>query len=210
MHFWRALSGHILADGGVQKGSLIIDLGCHRGGMLAMMIERFSPSKVVGIEPMTNARRIAKQRLDRYDAEVQLLDETAWSKILDQSASLVLSHEALQYIPDLHTTFHEVHRVLKPGGFAYMVLGCHTENPVWPTWKRELENLGHEVYDYAPIELMAFAAKVGLLPSVRPLRDSGWVYYDPNDSGSFKYPSIGALLDHHYKHKLLFRFERHS
>jgi SAM-dependent methyltransferase len=208
IHFWRALSGHVLADQAIEHGASILDVGSHQGGLLAMMIERFKPSRVIGIEPLTSARQIAERRLGRYDVDINLLDGDGWPRVADESMTLVLSHEVMQYISDVRAIMVEVHRVLAPGGFAYIVLGCHIENPLWPTWRRELEAMGHVVYDHAPLELMAAGAEAGLAPSVRPLRDSGWVHYDPTDSGAFTYPSMTALLDHHYKHKLLFRFER--
>lgn len=173
---------------------------------MALMIERFKPSRVIGIEPLTSARQIAERRLARYDVEIDLLD--GWSRVPDDSITLVLSHEVVQYISDLRALMAEVRRVLVPGGFAYVVLGCHVENPIWATWRRELEDMGHAVHDHAPLDLMAAGAERGLCPSVRPLRNSGWVHHDPTEPSPFAYPSVTTLLDHHYKHKLLFRFER--
>ncbi len=98
--------------------------------------------------------------------------------------------------------------MLKPGGFAYIVSGCHTENPLWSEWKQDLEQQGHIVYDYAPLDLIEAGAEAGLSPSIRPLRESGWVHYNPTDQDQFRYPSASLLLEHQFKHKLLFRFQR--
>ncbi len=207
VHFWRALAGHVQADRCILPGATVLDIGCHRGGLLELLYERLRPAKLIGLEPLVSARRAASQRLARYAAEVKLFGSEGWSDIPNAGVDLVLGHEVLQYIGDLSWLMFEIRRVLAPGGFAYLALGCHTENPLWVDWKRELEELGHTVYDHSPLELMAAGARVGLVPSVRPLRDTGWVYHDPSVSGSFSYPSVGALLEHQFRHKLLFRFE---
>ncbi|MEZ6018437.1 MAG: class I SAM-dependent methyltransferase [Planctomycetota bacterium] len=210
VHFWRALVGHVQADRSVSPGATLLDIGCHRGGLLELMLERLKPAKLIGLEPLTSARRVAFQRLARFTADVELLGSEDWSELPDACVDLVVGHEVLQYISDAAGVMTEIRRVLAPGRFAYLILGCHTENPLWADWKRELEALGHEVFDHAPLDLMAAGVRAGLTPSVRPLRDSGWAYYDPSVSGAFSYPSVGALLDHQFRHKLLFRFERHE
>lgn len=210
IHFWRALAGHIQADRSVGKGAVILDIGCHRGGLLELLHKRFTPRRLIGLEPLTSARRVAAQRLAPSPAEVQLFDADGWSEIADASVDLVVGHEVLQYIGDISSLMADIHRVLLPGGFAYLVLGCHSENPLWATWRCELQAMGHEVHDHAPLELLGAAAQAGLAPAVRPLRDNGWVYHDPSVDSPFSYPSVDALLAHQFRHKLLFRFERRS
>jgi hypothetical protein len=100
-----------------------------------------------------------------------------------------------------------VDRALSRSGRAYVVLGCHPENPVWAEWKPHLEKLGHRVYDHRPMDILAAGAALGLLPSVRPLRGTGWITHDPRH-GEFTFRSVGGMLDHHFKYKLLFRFMR--
>lgn len=207
VHFWRALASHVQADRCISPGSTVLDIGCHRGGLLELLCERLRPAKLIGLEPIVSARRAAALRLARFAVEVKLVGSEGWSHLHDAEVNLVLGHEVLQYISDLPWLMAEIHRVLAPGCFAYLVLGCHTENPLWTDWKRELEGLGHTVYDHSPLEIMAAGASAGLVPSVRPLRDTGWVFHDPSVSGSFSFPSVGALLEHQFRHKLLFRFE---
>ena len=208
VHFWRALVGHVQADRSVPTGSTLLDVGCHQGGLLELLHERLKPAKMIGLEPLLSARQVAAQRLARVSCEVHLHSAEGWSKLPDSSVDLVLGHEVLQYIENPTWLMTEVRRVLTPNQFAYFVLGCHQENPLWPDWKHQLEEIGHAVYDHSPLELMAMGASIGLAPSVRPLRDTGWAYHDPSIAGAFSYPSVGALLDHQFRHKLLFRFER--
>src|SRR5262249_44613845 len=123
----------------------------------------------------------------------------------DAAVDLVTCHEVLYLEPDLRAFMANVHRVLSPSGRVYIVLGCHAENPVWAHWKPRLEALGHRVYDHRPMDILAEGAALGFLPSLRPLRRTGWVTYNPLRS-DFPFPSAAGMLDHHFKHKLLFRF----
>ena len=184
LHFWRALLGHIQADRAIDAGSTILDVGCHRGGLLKLAIDRFKPASVIGIEPLKQARTAAQ--LFSFQGHVQILSEKEWSRISDTSVDILLSHEVLPFFDDLKFISKQMRRVLKPGGFAYMVSGCHTENPIWPRWKEELESQGHIVYDYSPLELMneicmaGFSSMAGLtiiLPNRVLLSTHRWSSY---------------------------------
>jgi SAM-dependent methyltransferase len=203
--FWSALIGHIEQDGTTPPRS-ILDIGCHTGGLLEVLSRRFSPAELFGIEPLAPARSAASRRLAGAAATVSLLDPADWDRIPTGRIDLVVSHEMLYLEPDLQNFMERVRRVLAADGAAYVVLGCHTENPLWPTWKAPLIASGHRVYDHVPIEIMEAAVAAGLVPSVQPLRRSGWVIYDPLHA-EFRYPTVRAMFEHHYLHKLLFRLE---
>lgn len=206
--FWLALLGHIQADRVINEGGTILDVGCHQGGLLSLSRKRFKALHLIGVEPMKAARDIAQARLQREGASVRILQENEWQKIADQSVDLALSHEVLPFIQDLDQFVANIQRVLKPHAFAYVVVGCHLENPLWPTWREELHNQGHITFDHSPIELMKAAGEQGLSPSVRTLRDHGWAHYNPAEESAFSFPSVESLLDHQFKYKLLFRFQR--
>lgn len=205
--FWRALLGHVEADRVVSPGCTILDWGCHQGGLLCLAVSMLRPAKVYGIEPLLEARRFAEASLRQYDVESLILPSESTSAIGAGTIDLVLSHEVFYLLEDLDAAMREVGRLVAPGGSAYIVLGCHTENPVWPLWKDELEGLGHRVFDHSPLDLLRAGADAGLTPALRPLRTGGWVHYDPRQQG-FNFPSASVLLDHQFKHKLLFRFVR--
>jgi SAM-dependent methyltransferase len=201
--FWECLIEHIERDGLIVPRT-ILDVGCHTGGFLAALANRFSPNQLIGIEPLVEARREASQRLLALTPRVQILDPEEWGQVTSGSVDLVTSHEVLYLEPDLQTSMARFHRVLAPSRVAYLVLGMHTENPLWNEWKELLVTNGHRVYGHAPIEIMRAASSEGFLPSVQPLRRSGWVTYDPLQA-DFPYPDARTMLDHHYRHKLVFR-----
>lgn len=203
--FWRALLGHIEADRAIQPGATILDWGCHRGGLLCLAARQLRPQQVHGLEPLLEARRLAQAALDREGIKGSVLHPDEITSIGSETVDLIISHEVFYLLEDLSAVMNECRRILRHGGAAYVVLGCHTENPIWSSWKAELEGQGLVVFDHAPFDLLRAASDAGFSPAFRPLRDRGWVHYDPNGEG-FSFPSASALLEHQFKHKLLFRF----
>jgi SAM-dependent methyltransferase len=201
--FWSSLIKHIEQDC-VRPPRAILDIGCHTGGLLYELNCRFAPAELIGIEPIASARAAATRLLADVVAEVRLLDKSEWDRIPVGSIDLVTSHETLYLEPDLQEFMNHLRRILDSGGAAYVVLGCHSENPLWETWKLRMIAAGHRVFSHAPIQIMEAAASAGFLPAVQPLRRSGWVTYDPRGA-EFTYPDARTMLDHHYRHKLIFR-----
>jgi SAM-dependent methyltransferase len=204
--FWTALVDRIRSDGFARPPQRVLDIGCHRGGLLAKIAKLWKPDELTGIEPIESARTRARFRLNTAAPSVVVLGTGEWHRIRDGSVDLAVSHEVLFLVSDLQDLIAQIARVLAPQGRAYIAAGCHSENPVWPEWRARLESMGHQVFDHRPIDVMAIAARLDLLPSVRPLRDSGWATHDPN--GDFPFPTVQALLDHQFRHKLLFRLIR--
>mgnify|MGYP001765733881 CR=1 FL=1 len=205
--FWEALIDQIRRDGFLQPPRCVLDVGCHRGGLLARIAELWRPAQLYGIEPIAAARTRARLRLAKLAPSVLLLGPEQWSKIPGGSVDLVVCHEVLFLLPNLNDFVVELARVMAPHGRAYVVAGCHSENPVWPAWKAEFDLAGRRTFTHEPMELMGAAGRSRLLASVRPLRESGWATHNPDD-GAFHFPTVTALLDHQFRHKLLFRLAR--
>jgi SAM-dependent methyltransferase len=203
--FWSCLIGHIEHDY-TSNPSSVLDIGCHTGELLLKLDRRFAPKELFGIEPLATARQIASERLICVASKTRLLDTSEWDQVPTDGIDLVSSHEVLYLVPNLQDFMKRIRRVLARKGLAYLVLGCHSENPLWPTWKQRLLTAGQVVYDHAPIQIMEAASEAGLLAAVQPLRRSGWVTYDPLKA-EFQYPDVQTMLDHHYRHKLLFRLQ---
>lgn len=202
--FWDAMLDHIRRDGFACAPRRVLDVGCHRGGLLARIAALWGADELTGIEPIQAARSRALLRLKSVAQRVQLLSPKQWAQVPDGAIDLAVCHEVLFMLPDLDEFAAALARVLAPKGRAYIVTGCHAENPVWPAWKSALEDDGKVTFTHAPMSLMAAAGRHGLLPSVRPLRENGWATHDPAES-PFSFPSVSTLLDHQFRHKLLFR-----
>lgn len=205
--FWQSLLQHLHRDTRRENVQALLDIGCHRGGLLELLAKAFRPRRLFGLEPLEQARHKAHFRLKGAAHEVRILDPARWDEVPGGELDLVTCHEVLHLVADLPEWMEQVQRVLRPGAAAYVVLGCHRENPLWETWKPQLEAEGNQVFDHLPEEILTAAAAGGLETAVRPLRRDGWVLYDPSVA-RYRYGSMTEMFDHHYRHKLLFRFTR--
>lgn len=199
--FWSALIEHVRSE--ALAPAVVMDVGCHSGGLLAKLAEEFQPQSLIGIEPLEAARAAAARRL-ADGPPVRLYGPSGWAGIADGEVDLLVCHEMLYLEPDLAWFMTSVGRVLAEKGRAFVVLGCHSENPLWPAWREQLAEDGVRTYDYSPFDILACAGACGLIADVQPLRRSGWVRYDP-DGAAFRYPDAETMFDHHYRHKLIFR-----
>ncbi len=204
--FWDALIAHIEEDAPGVAFDGLLDVGCHRGGFLERAAARWKLSTLYGIEVVANLREAASARLSKI-SEALILDAAGWDQIPDEAVSLVTAQEVLYLIDDLDCMMKRIERVLRPGGAGYLTLGSHTENPLWPHWRPVLVSMGIEVFDHAPLEILRAGEAAGLNPAVRPLRTDGWITYRPSVA-CFPVPSVAALIEHHFRHKLLFCFDK--
>lgn len=202
--FWSSLIGHIKSEIRVAPEN-ILDLGCHHGGLLEQLAAEFRPKNLTGIEPSAHCRERALFRLRKLTLKVSMLSPERWSELPAGSINLLTCHEVLHLVEDLHDLFRQISRTLEKRGTAFIVAGCHIENPLWPQWSVQLRKQGQIVYNRAPFDILRAAGKAGLSGAMRPLRRDGWVIYNP-DQSTFKYSSAEELFNHQYRHKLLFRF----
>lgn len=202
--FWSSLLRHIQAEirGPVES---ILDVGCHHGGLLEKLAGVLHPRSLTGIEPSDRSRERALFRLRKLAPKVSLLSPERWSEIPNAGIDILICHEVLHLVEDLPGLFYHMARVLRPDGTAFVVAGCHTENPVWPHWSEQLRVSGQTVWDRTPFDILQAGISAGLSGALRPLRRDGWIIYNP-DQAAFTYSTAEELLDHQYRHKLLFRF----
>ena len=69
--FWSALIRHI-DDEGAAAPRVVLDVGCHTGGLLQELNRQFVPAELIGIEPIATARAAAYERLKREASAVRL------------------------------------------------------------------------------------------------------------------------------------------
>jgi SAM-dependent methyltransferase len=206
--FWSSLLGHVQADVHAPVES-VLDIGCHQGGLLAQLAAALHPKSLTGIEPSADSRARAMFRLRKLAHSVAVLSPDRWPEIKTASVDLITCHEVLHLVEDIATVFSQVSRTLRGSGSAFVVVGCHTENPLWHSWRTQLQDTGQTIYDRSPFDILRAGINAGLKGALRPLRRDGWIIYDP-DHASLTYSSAGELLDHQYRHKLLFRFVKQS
>lgn len=202
--FWSSLLEHVQAEIRGPSES-ILDVGCHHGGLLMRLAALLQPRSLIGVEPSTRSRERALFRLRKLAPSVTILPPERWSEIPSASIDFLTCHEVLHLVEDLPELFYQISRTLRAHGTAFVVAGCHTENPVWTRWSAQLRAAGQIVMDRSPFDILRAGIHTGLRGAMRPLRRDGWIIYDP-DRAVFTYSSAEELLEHQYRHKLLFRF----
>ncbi|MCB9914050.1 MAG: methyltransferase domain-containing protein [Planctomycetes bacterium] len=124
----------VLDELSIRAGFQVLDLGCGVGwatrllaqaapGVQAIGVD-VSPAMVAEAEKLSSLRIRARYEVGRFEA----LDFN------DGKFDLVFSMEAIYYSPDLAKALSEVHRVLKPGGRAEIVLDCYQGRPSTEHW----------------------------------------------------------------------------
>jgi SAM-dependent methyltransferase len=113
----------------------VLDFGCNQGGFLrtlhAMRPFRFG----LGVDIAVNSIRRANELKGDLPVDYRMAEELArWSGRFD----IAFSYEVLYLLPDLPDHARQIREALREGGVYYAVIGCHTENPLWPRWRQHI------------------------------------------------------------------------
>lgn len=120
----------------LRPGQRVLDLGCGRGGVLEQL--GAAVTHPLGLDPDWHS--LAKHRLPVLPRAAATADALP---LAAASVDLVLSSWVLEHLPDPATTFHEVARVLRPGG-ALIVLAPGAWSPA-ALLNRALHPLQHRL-----------------------------------------------------------------
>lgn len=111
--------GNPLALASVAPGEVVVDLGCGGGMDVFLAAQKVEPSgKVIGIDMTTEMLARAQAGVDRLGlTNVELYHSTIDRLPLpDASVDCIISNCVINLVPDKSAVFHEILRVLKPGG----------------------------------------------------------------------------------------------
>ena len=178
----------------------VLDFGCNQGGFLrtlyAMRPFKFGLGVDIAVESVRRANELKGDMPLDYRIADQLSD---WSGRFD----LAFSYEVLYLLPDLAAHARQIRDALGERGVYYAVIGCHTENPLWPRWRgliAETTNLpvqDHSLEDYAA----AFISN-GFEVAAQKFGYDGFV---PVDDQKQHYATVMERLTYVAEIKVLFR-----
>ncbi len=118
----------VLELAGDLSGKKVCDLACGEGYFSRILAEQ--GAEVIGVDLSQKLLEHARQRT--ADQAITYLNDDAQTlgKLQDRSFDAVICNMALMDIPDLHSTFLSVHRILKDeGSFVFAVLHPCFETP---------------------------------------------------------------------------------
>jgi ubiquinone/menaquinone biosynthesis C-methylase UbiE len=154
-HFMDVWTRRALLDavaGAIAPDGVVLDAGCSSGYLLEDLRRALPTATLVGADLVAAGLRRAHVLVP--DAQLVLAD-VCDLPLLDEVADAVVSANLLEHVPDDRAALAELHRVLRPGGLAAIVV------PAGPgTYDYYDRFLGHE-RRYGRGELAAKARTVG-------------------------------------------------
>lgn len=111
----------IAADFANTRGLKVLEIGCGLGTDGAQFVE--AGADYTGVDLTEAAVDLARQRFELFELAGKFQTADAESlDFADDSFDLVYSHGVLHHTPDTQQAIDEVHRVLRPGGRAVVML----------------------------------------------------------------------------------------
>ena len=101
-----------------RSDSLVFDAGCRSAGQACELFQRFG-CRVIGVDLVeTNIREAQTHIAEKgFEGSVQaILGDLQQLEFEDETFDFIWCRDVLGHMPDLHRTFAEFARVLKPGG----------------------------------------------------------------------------------------------
>ncbi|MFT7676567.1 MAG: ubiquinone/menaquinone biosynthesis C-methylase UbiE [Planctomycetota bacterium] len=118
----------------IRAGMQTLDLGCGTGWATRILAAKAPGAGAIGIDVSS---AMIKRAEALHDLTSRARYETGPFEAIDfkdGKFDRVFSMEALYYAVDLEKTLSEVHRVIKPGGLAHLVVDRYKESPHTECW----------------------------------------------------------------------------
>ena len=123
----------------------ILDAGCGGGWLSRFLSKAAAQGRVVGMDISDEMVRRARRESSEFDNLVFIagsVEEIPWE---DNFFTRVISVESAYYWPDPGKGLREIHRVLRDGGSAWMLINYYRDNPHCHQWGEILNIPAHLV-----------------------------------------------------------------
>lgn len=97
--------------------AIVLDAGCGQGNSFRLLIDRFAPQRVIGVDAEEKCLQRAKLRASSEAIQIELRrGDLANLDVADASVDLVFCHQTLHHLKRQRLALAQIFRVLKPGG----------------------------------------------------------------------------------------------
>jgi len=184
----------------------ILDVGCGAGWLVSLMAERVPEGRVIGMDISDEMVRRARRNYVAVENSmfvVGSVDEIPWDANFFTHA---ISVESAYYWPDPARGLHEIHRVLREGGTAWILINFYLENLHCHQWAKQFATPAHLLSAGEWEALFHDAGFTNIahrqIPDPTPAPESytGRWFQDAAQLREFR--QIGALLVHGTKSEL--------
>jgi len=184
----------------------VLDVGCGSGWLSRRIAKLLPEGRVVGMDISDEMIRVARRHSVEHDNILFVVGEVAEIPWEPNFFNHAVSVESAYYWPNPATGIKELHRVLRPGAGAWMLINYYRDNPYCHQWGKLLA---------VPTQLLSAEEWVGLFraagfsqvsheriidPSPSPESYTGRWFRDAAELRAFK--GEGALLVHGQKQPL--------
>jgi ubiquinone/menaquinone biosynthesis C-methylase UbiE len=177
----------------------ILDLGCGTGSTTRTLAQKASRGLVLGIDLSDHMIHQARHSYRNPHNALFLVADASGIPCPDRLFNSLLSVESVYYYAGLDLAFHEVHRVLKPGGKAFFLVSYYRENPYGHEWAKHIDLPVHLLGadDYTAI-LKSSGFKIAthrrIIDSTPLAEDWKPTHWFPTRKEHTKFRGEGALL----------------
>jgi len=178
----------------------VLDAGCGAGWLSRLLSERVPDGRVVGMDISDEMVRRARKKhvaLDNTMFVIGSLDEIPWDANFFTHA---ISVESAYYWPEPARGLREIHRVLREGGSAWILINYYRDNPYCHQWAQQFATPAHllSAEEWAVLFQDAGFAEIKHLqipdPTPAPASYTGRWFRDAAQLRAFR--ETGALLVH--------------
>ena len=184
----------------------VLDVGSGAGWLVRLIAERVPEGRVIGMDISDEMVRRARRKYVAVENAMYVIgsaDEIPWDANFFTHA---ISVESAYYWPDPARGLHEIHRVLREGGTAWILINFYLENPHSHQWGRQFATPAH-LLSAGEWEALFHDAGFSNIshrqipdPTPAPEFYSGRWFQDATQLRAFR--QVGALLVHGTKMEL--------
>ncbi|MDD3019886.1 MAG: ubiquinone/menaquinone biosynthesis methyltransferase [Alphaproteobacteria bacterium] len=153
-----------------KNNSVCLDLACGTGDIAFLLAGKYPQGQITGLDITEPMLEIARSR-NSYSNVSFINQDMSHLEFSGNSVDIITGSYALRNAPDLDTVISEMHRVLKPGGYAAILdfskpqskMGQELEYwllKIWAGFWGILLHRNHEVYSYIAESLQAYPDRV--------------------------------------------------
>ena len=113
-----------------EKQLVIVDIATGTGDIAQLLKKKYTQSLVLGVDQSIDMMHYQKNRNTQEKMYVSAQDMNVLA-LKKESVDLVTGGYALRNAPDISTTLDEIHRILKPGGYAAFLDFSRLSSRVW-------------------------------------------------------------------------------
>jgi ubiquinone/menaquinone biosynthesis C-methylase UbiE len=136
-----SLALQVIARMALKAGDRVLDLSCGAGWATRLLAQAVAGGQGMAAGLDISEEMICRARAASRDVENALFaigsaEEIPWR---DEYFERIFSIESFYYYPDQEAVLREIHRVLVPGGFLFILINFYEENPHSHGWADRLK-----------------------------------------------------------------------